>query len=71
MTFNQLTNDLMLQGWRAYYIPDVASFVRGHQLNTMALRNLIEVMVYEGKNIVFVKTVHPPIEKEVKTENDD
>lgn len=70
MTFKQLTNDLMLQGWRAYYIPDVASFVRGHQLNTLAIRNLIEVMVYEGKDIVFVKTTHPPIEKEKPTKND-
>ncbi len=70
MTFKELTNDLMLQGWRAYKIPDVASFVRGHNLNTMALRNLIEIQVYEGKNIVFVKTIHIPIEKNKAVSND-
>jgi hypothetical protein len=60
MTFRQLTNDLMLQGWRAYYVEDVESLTRGHKLNTLAIRNLIEIQVYEGKNILFVKTVHPP-----------
>lgn len=62
MTFKELTNDLMLQGWRVYYIPDVASFVKGYQLNTMAIRNLLEIQIYEGKNLVFVKTYYPPYE---------
>ncbi len=60
----------MLQGWRAYHMPDVASFVRGHQLNSMAIRNLLEIQVYEGKDIVFVKTYHPPYE-ETQNQNDD
>lgn len=62
MTFKQLTNDLMLQGWRAYIIEDVPAFTRGHKLNTLAIRSLIEVQVYEGKSIVFVKTIHPPLD---------
>lgn len=66
MTFNQLTNELQLQGWRAYYIPDVDSLIKGHRLNTLAIRNLLDIQVYEGKNIVFVKTIHPKIEVDEK-----
>jgi len=62
----------MLQGWRAYYVEDVAAFTRGHKLNTLAIRSLLEVQVYEGKNIVFVRTIHPPLEeKSEKTEKHD
>lgn len=66
MTFKQLTRDLQLQGWRAYFIEDVPAFTRGHRLNSLAIRNLIEVQVYEGENVIFVKTVHPPEIKQDK-----
>lgn len=70
MTFKQLTNDLMLQGWRAYYIDDIGRFTKEHHLQVLAIRNLIEIQVYEGKKVVFVKTIHPPIEKEKSINND-
>jgi len=57
MTFKELTRDLQHQGWRAYYIPNVSSLTVGHKLNTLAIRNLIEIQIYEGKNIVFVKSI--------------
>ncbi len=73
MTFKELTNDLMLQGWRTYYVDDIDAFTRGHKLNTLAIRSLLEVMVYEGKNVIFVRTIHPKLGEEelVKTDNDD
>jgi len=70
MTFTQLTNELLLQGWRAYYVEDITSFTSGHYLNNLAIRNLIEVQVYEGKNIIFVRDTFPPLEVDKKVDND-
>jgi len=55
MTFKQLTNDLLREGWRAYRIDDVPTLTRGNNLQILAIRNLIEVQVFEGRKIVFVK----------------
>lgn len=64
MTFKYLINEMMLQGWRAYYIPNISSLNNEAKLQGLAVRNLIEIQIYEGKDILFVKTIHPPIEKE-------
>lgn len=60
MTFKQLANDLMAQGWRCYHILDVPNLSRGSNLQSLAIRSLIEVRVYEGKSLVFVKDCKPP-----------
>ena len=59
MTFKQLANELMQQGWRAYHIDDISNLTRGDNLHIFAIRNLIEIQVYEGKKIVFVKNCKP------------
>lgn len=69
MTFKQLTVQLQEQGWRAYYIPDASFLVRGHQLEKLANRNLLEIQIYEGKDIIFVKTIQPPPEPK-QTDNE-
>ena len=47
----------MEQGWRCYYIPDTSILTRGNKLQTLAIRNLIQVQVYEDKPFVFVKDI--------------
>lgn len=63
MTFKQLTNELLLQGWRAYYIPDASLFTQHYRLRRLEVMHLLELQIYEGHNIVFVRTIHPPIEQ--------
>ena len=55
MTFKQLAIELMNQGWRCYHISDIPSLTQGSNLKSLAIRSLIEVQVYEGKSLVFVK----------------
>jgi len=64
MTFKQLATELMNQGWRCYHINDVTALTRGANLYSLAIRNLIEVQVYEGKSLVFVRDVYPPKDKQ-------
>lgn len=59
MTFKELALELQTQGWRAYKVDDVAGLVRGNNLQGLAIRNLIEVQVYEGKSLVFVRNLKP------------
>jgi hypothetical protein len=54
----------MEQGWRCYHIKDVPLLARGSNLQSLAIRSLIEVQVYEGKSLVFVRTIFP--KKEAK-----
>ena len=67
MTFSQLTQDLILQGWRAYYIEKGDMFTEYHRLHKIATFYNIELLVYEGKKVIFAKTTFPPIE----TKKDD
>lgn len=60
MTFKELALNLMEQGWRCYHIKDVPSLSRGNKLQVLAIRHLLEVVVYEGKSLVFVKNIKPP-----------
>ena len=64
MRFKQLVNELMDQGWRCYHIEDVPQLTRGNNLQSLAIRSFIEVVVYEGKSLVFVRSVFPPKEVE-------
>lgn len=57
MTFKELALELMNQGWRCYHIDDLNT--RGVSLHSLCIRNLIEVQVYEGKSLVFVKDAKP------------
>ena len=66
MTFKELTQELMEQGWRCYHIGDVPLLARGNNLQSLAIRSLIEVRVYEGKSLVFVKDVQPKKEENGK-----
>jgi hypothetical protein len=68
MTFKQLANELMDQGWRCYHI-DVAKLTLGSNLQALAIRSLIEVRVYEGKSLVFVKDILPAKEPKEKQTN--
>lgn len=56
----------MEQGWRCYHIGDVPLLARGNNLQSLAIRSLIEVRVYEGKSLVFVKDVQPKKEENGK-----
>lgn len=69
MTFKELTNELLLQGWRAYYIDDGDLFTSYHRMQKMASLNNIELQVYEGKKIIFARTIFPV--EEVKQPIDD
>jgi len=60
MTFKELSIQLMDQGWRCYHISDVPLLVQGSNLQSLAIRRLIEVQVYEGKSLVFVRDLKPP-----------
>jgi hypothetical protein len=60
MTFKELAIQLMDQGWRCYHIKDIPLLTRGSNLQSLAIRSLIEVQVYEGKSLVFVKDLKPP-----------
>ena len=71
MTFKQLTKQLQQDGWRAYYIPLASSLVLGHKLNKLANSNLIEVQVYEGQNVVFVRTIQIPIDVQDKNKKEN
>jgi len=72
MTFKELTIKLQEDGWRAYLIPDAQLLVRKNLVRRLALLNLRDVLVYENQNIVFVKTIHPPEEKEdIEDKNKD
>lgn len=53
MSFKSLTNELILQGWRCYIIPPYV--IKGDSLEKFARKFSLEVRVYEGKSIVFVK----------------
>lgn len=59
MTFRELAIELMDQGWRAYHVDDIGKFTRGNTLESLAIRSLIEVRIYENKRIVFVKDCKP------------
>ena len=59
MTFKELTKEMLDHGWRAYFISDIERLTRGDNLHKLSIRNLIQVQVYEGKNIVFVKNAKP------------
>jgi hypothetical protein len=59
MTFKELANELMEQGWRCYRISDISQLTRGSSLHSWAIRNALEVRVYEGKSLVFVKDTKP------------
>ena len=60
MTFKELAMELMDQGWRCYYLPDISSAIRNPvYLHAICRRNQIEVQVYEGKSLVFVKDSKP------------
>jgi hypothetical protein len=59
MTFKQLTDDLLREGWRAYWIDDVFALAQGNNLEILAIRNLIEVQVFEGQKVVFVRDTKP------------
>lgn len=61
MTFKELANDLMLQGWRVYKVNGCSSEQFVSKFHPVAVRKLLEFQVYEGRNLIFVKTVHPPI----------
>lgn len=63
MTFKELTQELMEQGWRCYHIDDMKHLTEGNTLQSLAIRSLIEVRVYEGKSLVFVKDVQPKKEE--------
>lgn len=56
MTFKELVNELMDQGWRCYYFPSIGSNMFSH---TFAIRNNIEIRLYEGKSLIFVKDIKP------------
>lgn len=59
MKFKDLAQELMLQGFRAYHIKDSSLLGKGDNLKRMAIRKGVEVIVYEGKDIVFVKDSKP------------
>lgn len=63
MTFKDLANELMHQGYRCYKIEDIGKFTRGNTLQALAIRSLIEVQVYDSKSLVFVKTIFPKDKK--------
>lgn len=60
MTFKQLAIDLMNQGWRCYHISDIPDV---NYLHSLAIRSFLEVQVYEGKSLVFVRDIYPPKEE--------
>lgn len=62
MTFKELVNQLQKEGWRAYYIKGCSTSQSIHNFHAMAVRHLIEFQVFEGEDIIFVKTFHPPID---------
>jgi len=64
MTFKELANELMEQGWRCYHISDVSSLTRGSSLHSWAVRNAVEVRVYEDKSLVFIKDTKPLVDAE-------
>lgn len=49
----------MEQGWRAYYIDNPSRLTLGNNLHVLAIRNLIQVVTYENRKIVFVKDAKP------------
>ena len=57
MTFKQLTLQLQREGWRAYYIPHSFLFIRKNLIKKLENIHLKEILVYEGEDIVFVKTI--------------
>lgn len=59
MTFKELALELMEQGWRCYHISDIGTLTRGASLHSWAIRNSVQVQVYEGKPLVFIKDVKP------------
>lgn len=59
MTFRELAQELMDQGWRCYHIDDLSPLLRGSDLHSFCIRNLLEVQVYEGKSLVFIKDAKP------------
>lgn len=61
MTFKELTNELMDQGWRCYALSKdrLDLLTSGPTLHSLAIRSLIEVRVYEGKSLVFVRDTYP------------
>lgn len=59
MTFKELANQLMEQGWRAYHIENVDELTRGSFLEMIANRVNIEVQTFEGKTIIFIKNTKP------------
>lgn len=42
----------MEQGWRCYHMDDLP---KGDELHKFAIRNFLQIQVYEGKSLVFVK----------------
>ena len=65
MTFKELTNELLLQGWRAYFIGDKSFLTKDSTLNYLSKRYRLIIQAYEGKKIIFIKTLlTPPIKKE-------
>jgi hypothetical protein len=64
MTFKELANELMEQGWRCYHISDISHLTMGSSLHSWAIRNSLEVRVYEGKNLLFIKDTKPLVDVE-------
>jgi hypothetical protein len=60
--FKELVNELIQQGWRIYFLGDLPNTIL-HRLDMLAKRHLLEFRIYEGKNLLFVKTSLPKREK--------
>ena len=64
--FKELVNELIEQGWRVYSLKDLPPTIL-HRLDMLGKRYLLEFRVYEGKNLLFVKTSLPKREKKKET----
>ena len=60
--FKELIIELIQQGWRIYLLKDLHPTIL-HRLDMLGKRHLLEFRVYEGKDLLFVKTSLPKREK--------
>ena len=66
MTFKELVNELMLQGWRVYHTENMSSSRLNSHLELLANSRLVEIRVYEGRPFIFVKTIFKKLRNDKK-----
>lgn len=62
MTFSELTQELILQGWRAYKVENIRKLINSSLFINLSKRHNLEIRTYENQSVIFIKTIQPKLD---------